>query len=92
MCAANLDDEVSKNIKHAFAEVHHLGVIHGDIRKQNIMVKEDKSVVIIDFESSVYYENLSQRMVKDENDEIDRVLKEVKREGSRSPRAVGKEF
>lgn len=81
---------MSINVKDAFAKIHALGVIHGDVRKQNIMVKEDKSVVIIDFESSVYYEVLEGGMVNDENDEIDRVLKQVKREGLKSPKAVQK--
>ena len=90
MCAANLDDEVSKNVKAAFAGIHSLGVIHGDIRKQNIMVKQDKSVVIIDFENSVHYEGLKAEMIKEENDEIDRVLRQVRREGSGVITAAGK--
>ena len=81
---------MSNNVKAAFAEIHRLGVIHGDIRKQNIMVKEDKSVVVLDFESSVHYENLSDEMIRDENEVIQRVLKEVRREKSSSPRPVGK--
>jgi hypothetical protein len=89
LCAANLDDEVSKNVKDAFAQIHALGVIHGDVRRQNIMVREDKSVVIIDFESGVYHENLSDVMIKEENDEIERVFKEVRREGSSGLRAKG---
>ena len=90
LCAENLDDEVSNNIKTAFAEIHRLGVIHGDIREQNIMVKEDKSVVVLDFESSVYHEDLSDDLIQDENEVIQRVLKEVKRENSSSPRLAGK--
>jgi RIO-like serine/threonine protein kinase len=90
LCAENLDDEVSNNIKTAFAEIHRLGVIHGDIRKQNIMVKEDKSVVVLDFETSVYHENLSDDMIRDENEVIQRVLKEVKRGKSGGPRLAEK--
>ena len=41
-----------KNITAAFNAIHELGVIHGDVRRQNIMVKADQSVVIIDFEIS----------------------------------------
>lgn len=91
LCAANLDDEVSKNVKDAFAQIHALGVIHGDVRRQNIMVREDKSVVIIDFESGVYHENLSDVMIKEENDEIERVFKEVRHEGSSGLRAKGQD-
>lgn len=90
LCGENLDDEVSNNVKTAFAEIHRLGVIHGDIRKQNIMVKEDKSVVVLDFESSVYHEDLSDDMIQDENEVIQRVLQEVKKGKSSSPRLAGK--
>jgi hypothetical protein len=54
------------------------------------MVKEDKSVVVLDFESSVYHQDLSDDLIRDERDVIQRVLKEVKREKPSSPRPAGK--
>ena len=47
----NINKTVVKNITAAFNAIHELGVIHGDVRRQNIMVKADQSVVIIDFEN-----------------------------------------
>ena len=42
----------AKNVVKAFKEIHARGVLHGDVRAENILVKKDNSVVVIDFESS----------------------------------------
>ena len=34
----------------AFSAIHALGIIHGDIRAENILVSKDNSAWIIDFE------------------------------------------
>ena len=44
---------IKRNILKAFAQIHARKVCHGDIRVENILVKSDNSVVIIDFEMSV---------------------------------------
>jgi DNA-binding helix-hairpin-helix protein with protein kinase domain len=36
----------------AFDAIHELDVIHGDVREQNILVTDDESVFIIDFDHS----------------------------------------
>ena len=41
-----------KNVIKAFTEIHRRRVYHGDVRGENILVRPDNSVVIIDFEMS----------------------------------------
>ena len=43
---------ITKNVLNAFKEIHARGIYHGDIRSENILVRPDNSVVVIDFESS----------------------------------------
>ena len=46
-----MTDETESEILKAFAAIHSLGVIHGDIRADNILVaKGGKSAWIVDFE------------------------------------------
>jgi serine/threonine protein kinase len=44
--------ELANKIRQAFGEIHELGVLHDDVRDQNVLVKPDGSVVLIDFEMS----------------------------------------
>jgi tRNA A-37 threonylcarbamoyl transferase component Bud32 len=48
----NFNSAVAKNVTRAFKEIHSRGVLHGDVRAENILVREDNSVVLIDFELS----------------------------------------
>jgi RIO-like serine/threonine protein kinase len=43
---------IAKNVVRAFKEIHAKGVQHGDVRAENILIREDNSVVVIDFELS----------------------------------------
>ena len=43
---------ISKNVIKVFKELHARKIYHGDIRVENILVRPDNSVVIIDFEKS----------------------------------------
>ena len=43
---------VAKNILHAFSELHARKIWHGDVREENILVRSDNTVVVIDFEWS----------------------------------------
>ena len=43
---------IAKNVIRAFKEIHTRKVCHGDVRVENILVRPDNSVVVIDFESS----------------------------------------
>ncbi len=49
----NFNPIIKRNILKAFAQIHSRKVCHGDVRVENILVKSDNSVVIIDFETSV---------------------------------------
>jgi tRNA A-37 threonylcarbamoyl transferase component Bud32 len=73
---------VVKNITAVFDAIHELGVIHGDVRRQNIMVKADQSVVIIDFEIS-RRERVSTSDIESEDDIVEDLLIELL--GDRSP-------
>jgi tRNA A-37 threonylcarbamoyl transferase component Bud32 len=44
--------KITKNIIKAFTEIHERRIYHGDVRVENILVRPDNSVVIIDFEMS----------------------------------------
>jgi thiamine kinase-like enzyme len=50
---------IARNVVNAFKEIHVRGVYHGDVRVENVLVREDDSIVLIDFEWS--------RMSADEN-------------------------
>ena len=49
----NFNPIIKRNVLKAFAQIHARKVCHGDVRAENILVKPDNSVVIIDFETSV---------------------------------------
>jgi len=62
--------KVGRNVMQAFSEIHARGVCHGDVRCENILVKQDGSVVLVDFEVSTIDADESQleaemREVKD---------------------------
>jgi len=44
--------QIGRNVIKAFNEIHARGICHGDIRGENILVRPDQSVVLIDFEMS----------------------------------------
>ena len=44
--------QIGRNVIKAFDEIHARGVCHGDVRGENILVRPDQSVVLIDFEMS----------------------------------------
>jgi RIO-like serine/threonine protein kinase len=46
------NSKIAKNVIKAFKEIHAMKVCHGDVRCENILVRPDDSVVVIDFESS----------------------------------------
>ena len=50
MSSDNLSEKVANKVERAFAEIHKLDVIHGDVRAANILVAEDESIWILDFE------------------------------------------
>ena len=65
----------------AFDAIHGLGVLHNDVRKQNILVTDDgESVFIIDFDHSVTISDLTkpQRSIALEREAIKVLLYRLK--------------
>jgi tRNA A-37 threonylcarbamoyl transferase component Bud32 len=73
LSAGVLNPTVTENVLTAFRDIHALGVIHSDIRTQNILVKEDHSVVIIDFEFSSF-KDVTMDQIALEDEEIEDLL------------------
>jgi DNA-binding helix-hairpin-helix protein with protein kinase domain len=66
-----LTSKVRENVLAAYAAFHGLGMMHGDVRKENILVLEDESVRLIDFENSSV---ASEDAIHMEDKEIARLL------------------
>jgi thiamine kinase-like enzyme len=45
-----LTDEIESKIFDAFESIHQLGIVHNDVRPGNVLISQDGSVWIIDFE------------------------------------------
>ena len=58
MSAATLTADIERKVRDAFDIIHSLGVIHGDIRPDNILVGDDERIWIIDFESSLLLDSV----------------------------------
>jgi tRNA A-37 threonylcarbamoyl transferase component Bud32 len=56
----------------AFDMLHKLAIYHGDVRAANVIVREDDSVVLIDFERSIL--NADRMMLIEEQDEVRHML------------------
>lgn len=67
-----------RNVSEAFSSIHALGVRHGDVRKENILVRDDESVVLIDFERSGFDASLED--LEDEDNEVEELLIELQGE------------
>ena len=68
---------IAKNVLRAFKEIHARKIYHGDARAENILVKPDNSVVVIDFEMSVI--DADQNMLEKEMEEVKSLLAGLKR-------------
>ena len=53
MYQVNFNPIIKRNILKGFAQIHAPKICHWDVRVENILVKPDNSVVIIDFEMSL---------------------------------------
>ena len=59
---------ISTNVTRAFRELHARKVYHGDVRVENILVRPDNSVVVVDFERSIA--NAGKKLLNDEMHEV----------------------
>jgi serine/threonine protein kinase len=80
--ASNLTARAESLILNAFAAIHSLGVIHGDVRSENILVSENGDAVwIIDFEfAEIVKEGDEAKMAEifHETQAIEDLLRELK--------------
>jgi DNA-binding helix-hairpin-helix protein with protein kinase domain len=60
---------IGRNIISAFKEIHARRVCHGDVRCENILVRPDGSVIVVDFEMST---------IDADEDELNAEMGEVK--------------
>jgi RIO-like serine/threonine protein kinase len=75
-----MTDNVRTNVYEAIDAIHGLGVIHGDIRMENVLVLEDESIRFIDFENSAVLD-MDKDIFRGNRAEVDVMfdtLKEVK--------------
>jgi len=61
---------IGRNVINAFKEIHARGVYHGDVRCENILVRPDESIVIVDFEMST---------IDADDDDLKSEMRDVKR-------------
>jgi len=80
LSSENLSDKVANKVEKAFAEIHKLEVIHGDVRAANILVAEDESIWILDFESAqVVSGSEGQIFIDGEASEVKILLDKIRR-------------
>ena len=63
----------------AFEAIHSLNVVHGDVRPENILVAEDNSVWIVDFEFAQILEGNSEERKSVEMDAVREMLRNLER-------------
>ena len=61
--------KIGRNVVNAFKEIHARGVHHGDVRCENILVRSDGTVVVVDFEMST---------IDADEDKLNAEMREVK--------------
>ena len=69
---------ISQNVLTAFREIHTRGIHHGDVRPENILVRRDNSVVIVDFEASEMNVD-DQEVLEAEMDEVKALVQRFNR-------------
>ena len=68
---------MENKIRKAYHELHRRKVLHGDVRASNILISSNKSVYIIDFESS---RTDAESALKDEMSEVEKLFGKVRNE------------
>jgi len=46
-------DQYRVGFRTTLEEIHHAGILHGDIRRQNLLINDSGEVAIIDFDQSM---------------------------------------
>lgn len=66
------NSKIAQNVLMAFKDLHARKLYHGDVRVENILIRPDNSVVVIDFESSEM--NADQDILNAEMEEVKSLL------------------
>jgi DNA-binding helix-hairpin-helix protein with protein kinase domain len=66
------NSKIAENVLKAFKALHAKKLHHGDVRVENILVRSDNSVVVVDFESSEI--NADPKMLSAEMEEVKSLL------------------
>jgi RIO-like serine/threonine protein kinase len=69
----NVNDTIEKNVIIAYKMLHKLSIYHGDVRAANVLVRDDDSVVLIDFERGLL--NVDKMMLIEEEDEVRHMMR-----------------
>ena len=72
----HITPRIEANVLRAFKELRRHRVAHGDIRSANIIVRDDESVVIVDFERGVL--NASDPTLAEEREKVKGTLQFLK--------------
>ena len=76
MSRDRLNDIVRKNVIAAFQSIHKLGVVQGDVRRENVLVGDDNAVMIVDFEASEFEEFLEAVVIM-EDESVEKMLRDL---------------
>ena len=80
-----MTSKTEDEILNAFKAIHALGVVHGDVRAENILITKDRNAVwIIDFEFAEIMERASEAesMIYQETEAVKQLLNEFKERGN----------
>ena len=73
-----MNDNVERRVFAAYKDLHKRRVLHGDIRMENILVLEDDSVRIVDFDNAFILPENDVELMDREDEEITLMLKKLK--------------
>jgi serine/threonine protein kinase len=65
-----MNDGVKRKVVAAYKMLHEHGVLHGDIRSENVLVLRDGSVRIIDFDNASILPEKDIKLTLREDDEV----------------------
>jgi thiamine kinase-like enzyme len=72
LTARNWTKSVERNLRGALNAIHALGVIHGDIRLDNILIGKDGKVWFIDFETAFPADSIVSNESREKMFQLDR--------------------
>jgi Ser/Thr protein kinase RdoA (MazF antagonist) len=69
---------IEARINKAYESLHELGIVHGDVHPDHILVLEDGSIRIIDFDCAFIVPVGYDKLIDFEEEEINNLLRELK--------------